>query len=140
MSILGTRVLRREDPDLLTGGASYVDDLQPENLAYVTYLTSPIAHARIRSIDMEAAKAAPGVLGVFIAADLPFLQIEGQLVKGDDAAEAHGDVVDFEQSHLCRVPPPYRLRAASRRVGRVRRHRPKPCDGRHSGAAKPYSP
>jgi carbon-monoxide dehydrogenase large subunit len=47
MSIRGTRVPRREDPDLLTGGASYVDDLQPENLAYVTYVTSPTAHARV---------------------------------------------------------------------------------------------
>jgi carbon-monoxide dehydrogenase large subunit len=72
MSILGTRVLRREDPDLLTGAGTYVDGLRPENLAYVTYVTSPIAHARIRSIDVGAARQAPGVLGVFTAADLPF--------------------------------------------------------------------
>ncbi|MEA3214633.1 MAG: aerobic carbon-monoxide dehydrogenase large subunit, partial [Acidimicrobiia bacterium] len=72
MSILGTRVLRREDPDLLTGAGTYVDGLRPENLAYVTYVTSPIAHARIRSIEVEAARQAPGVLGVFTAADLPF--------------------------------------------------------------------
>jgi CO/xanthine dehydrogenase Mo-binding subunit len=72
MSILGTRVLRREDPDLLTGDAHFVDDTQPEHVAHVTHVTSPIAHAAITRVDVEAAKAAPGVLGVFTAADLPF--------------------------------------------------------------------
>ena len=72
MSILGTRVLRREDPDLLRGEGTYVDGLRPEGLAHVTYVTSPVAHARIRSLDASAAREAPGVLGVFTADDLPF--------------------------------------------------------------------
>ena len=45
-SILGTRVLRREDPDLITGRAAYVDDIAPADAAHVVYVTSPVAHAR----------------------------------------------------------------------------------------------
>ncbi len=72
MSILGTRVLRIEDPKFLTTGAVYVDDLRDPRLAgagHVTYVRSMVAHARI-TVDTAAAEAAPGVLGVFTAADL----------------------------------------------------------------------
>ncbi len=70
MSILGNRVVRREDPALLTVGGTYVDDVALEGAAYVTYARSPVAHARITSIDVEAARGAPGVVAVFTAADL----------------------------------------------------------------------
>jgi len=70
-SILGTRVLRREDPALITGRAAYVDDIAPADAAHVVYVTSPIAHARITALDVEDARRAPGVLAVFTAADLP---------------------------------------------------------------------
>ncbi len=73
MSILGTRVLRREDSALLTGGGGYVDNLHPDGVVHVTYVTATVAHARIASIDTSEALAAPGVLGVFLADDLlPF--------------------------------------------------------------------
>ncbi|MPY91482.1 MAG: molybdopterin-dependent oxidoreductase [Acidimicrobiia bacterium] len=78
MSILGTRVLRREDPDLLTGSGSYVDNLQPEGLAHVTYVTSPVAHARVTGLDLADARGAPGVLGVYVAADLETFGLEWQ--------------------------------------------------------------
>ena len=73
MSIVGTRVVRREDRDLITAGGTYVDDLRSEALsgaAHAVFVRSPIAHARIGGIDVSAAKEAPGVLGVFTAADL----------------------------------------------------------------------
>ncbi|MER6797953.1 xanthine dehydrogenase family protein molybdopterin-binding subunit, partial [Amycolatopsis mediterranei] len=73
MSIVGTRVVRREDRDLITAGGTYVDDLRVEALsgaAHAVFVRSPIAHARIGGIDVSAAKEAPGVLGVFTAADL----------------------------------------------------------------------
>src|SRR3954469_10767005 len=71
VSILGTRVLRVEDPKFLTTGGVYVDDLRDPRLSgagHVTYVRSVMAHARI-SVDASAALAAPGVLGVFTAAD-----------------------------------------------------------------------
>jgi carbon-monoxide dehydrogenase large subunit len=70
MSILGNRVLRREDVKFLTSGATYVDDLDLPGAAWVTYVRSPVAHGRITSIDVEAAKAAPGVIDVVTGADI----------------------------------------------------------------------
>ena len=73
MSIMGTRVVRTEDPLFLSRGATYTDDLTDERLTGALHLTlvrSPLAHGRITGIDVEAAKATPGVVGVFTAADL----------------------------------------------------------------------
>ncbi|HEX3243970.1 MAG TPA: molybdopterin cofactor-binding domain-containing protein [Chloroflexota bacterium] len=65
----GTSVKRREDPRLITGRGTYVDDVQSTGLVYMALLRSPHAHARIRSINTEAAKNAPGVVGVYTGAD-----------------------------------------------------------------------
>ena len=73
MSILGTRVVRTEDPRLLTAGGTYVDDVNAPELqgaARVTFVRSPIAHALITGIDACAALAAPGVIAVLTVADL----------------------------------------------------------------------
>lgn len=73
MSILGTRVVRTEDPRLLTVGGTYVDDLRVPELdgaARVTFVRSPIAHAMITGIDTELARQAPGVVAVLTAADM----------------------------------------------------------------------
>ena len=73
-SILGNRVLRKEDPKFLTSGGVYVDDLLDEPLladaAYVTYVRSSVAHAVINGIDSSDALAMPGVLAIYTAADL----------------------------------------------------------------------
>ena len=74
MSIMGTRVLRTEDPRLLTHGGVYTDDLRVPELtgaAYVTVVRSPLAHALITGIDTSAAAGMPGVVAVLTAADLP---------------------------------------------------------------------
>jgi carbon-monoxide dehydrogenase large subunit len=70
MSILGTRVVRTEDPRLLTVGGMFVDDLPLDGALWATYVRSPIAHARIQSIDTTAALDGPGVVAVFTAADI----------------------------------------------------------------------
>ncbi len=70
MSILGNRVVRREDPGFLTGSATYVDDLQLDGATHLVYARSILAHARIASIDVSEAAAAPGVVGVFTADDI----------------------------------------------------------------------
>jgi carbon-monoxide dehydrogenase large subunit len=72
-SILGTRVQRLEDPEFLTTGATYTEDLVDERLTgalRVTFVRAPIAHARIVSIDTSAAAAADGCVAVITAADL----------------------------------------------------------------------
>src|SRR5271168_2964664 len=66
---LGQPVSRFEDPRLLRGGGRYVDDMVLPRMVFGHVLRSPHAHARIRSIDTTAAKAAPGVLAVLTGAD-----------------------------------------------------------------------
>src|SRR6266704_1549282 len=63
-------VRRREDPRLITGTGEFIDDLRVPGCLHAAMLRSPHAHARIRAIDVSAAKKAPGVVGVFTAADL----------------------------------------------------------------------
>jgi carbon-monoxide dehydrogenase large subunit len=73
MSILGTRVIRTEDPKLLTSGGVYVDDLREpelEGAARVTFVRSTVAHARITGIDTSEALAQPGVIAVLTVADM----------------------------------------------------------------------
>src|ERR687887_2316593 len=67
---IGAAVLRKEDRRFLTGAGTYTDDIKRPHQAYAQIVRSPHAHARIRSIDTAAAKAAQGVLGVFTGADL----------------------------------------------------------------------
>ncbi|MFM2070108.1 MAG: hypothetical protein RLZZ623_371 [Actinomycetota bacterium] len=73
-SILGNRVLRKEDPKFLTTGGKYVDDLLDEPLlagaAHVTYVRSSVAHGTITSIDVSAALECPGVIAIYTAQDL----------------------------------------------------------------------
>jgi aerobic carbon-monoxide dehydrogenase large subunit len=70
VSPLGRPVPRTEDGPLVTGRGRYVADLELPGAASVVFVNSPIAHARIASVDVSAARAAPGVLAVVTAADL----------------------------------------------------------------------
>jgi carbon-monoxide dehydrogenase large subunit len=66
---IGQPVSRFEDPRLVRGGGRYVDDMALPGMAFGYVLRSPHAHAKVRSIDVTAAKAAPGVLAVLTGAD-----------------------------------------------------------------------
>jgi aerobic carbon-monoxide dehydrogenase large subunit len=66
---IGQAVPRFEDPRLVRGGGRYVDDIVLPGMAFGYVLRSPHAHARIRAIDAEKARAAPGVLAVLTGAD-----------------------------------------------------------------------
>src|SRR4051812_11734920 len=73
MSILGTRVVRTEDPLFLTRGAVYTDDLTDERLTgalHATFVRSQVAHGMLVSVDTSAALAAPGVVAVVTADDV----------------------------------------------------------------------
>jgi len=71
MKLFGARVQRVEDPDLLRGRGCFVDDIHMAGTLHAVFARSPHAHARVRSIAMEKARAAPGVHGIFTLADLP---------------------------------------------------------------------
>lgn len=66
---IGQPVSRFEDPRLLRGQGRYINDVNLHGQTYAVFLRSPHAHARIRSIDTTAARAAPGVLAVYTGAD-----------------------------------------------------------------------
>ena len=69
-AMVGTSVKRREDPRLITGQATYVDDIKLLGMLHMAVLRSPYGHARINSIKTDAARKLPGVVAVYTAADL----------------------------------------------------------------------
>ena len=67
---IGRAMKRVEDPRLIKGIGTYIDDLRLPGLLHACILRSPYAHARIQRIDTAAAKAIPGVVGVFTGAEV----------------------------------------------------------------------
>jgi len=68
--VVGRAIKRREDPKLITGKGNYLDDIKLQGMLHVAILRSPYAHAKITSIDTSRAKAFPGVVDVFVGADM----------------------------------------------------------------------
>jgi carbon-monoxide dehydrogenase large subunit len=81
MTKFGTsqNVLRKEDVRFLKGEGRYMDDATPEGTLHAVFLRSPVAHAKLLSLDTADAAAMPGVVAVYTAADL-----EGGLVNAMD--------------------------------------------------------
>ncbi len=69
-AMLGSPIKRREDPRLITGQATYVDDIKLPGMLHMVVLRSPYGHARINSIKTDAARTHPGVRAVYTAQDL----------------------------------------------------------------------
>jgi carbon-monoxide dehydrogenase large subunit len=69
-TLLGEPIKRKEDPRLIQGRAHYVDDLKLDGMLYLTFVRSPHAHARLKSMDVAAARSTPGVVAVYTGADL----------------------------------------------------------------------
>ncbi len=69
-----------EDPELLTGRAGFVGDLKIPGCLVAAFVRSPHAHARVRSVDTQAAASAPGVVAVYSAADLDLSPVSGLFV------------------------------------------------------------
>jgi carbon-monoxide dehydrogenase large subunit len=67
---IGQAVLRKEDPELITGQASYIDNHTMPGMAWMALVRPPYVHARIDAIDTSAAASMPGVIAVFTAGDL----------------------------------------------------------------------
>ena len=68
-TMIGAKIHRREDPRLISGHGRYVDDMTRPGMLHMAVVRSPLAHAKIRSIDLTAAKKAPGVQAVYTFAD-----------------------------------------------------------------------
>jgi aerobic carbon-monoxide dehydrogenase large subunit len=67
---VGGGILRKEDPELLTGAARFIDDMSIPGMLWASFVRSPFAHATINSVDTSRAASMPGVKGVYSGADL----------------------------------------------------------------------
>ena len=97
------RMLRKEDPRFIRGMGRYVDDIQLPGMLHLAILRSPVAHARIVSIDVSAAQAHPKVKAVITGADLaaqnlawmPTLSNDVQAVLATDKVRFQDQEVAF---------------------------------------------
>src|SRR2546428_10234983 len=69
-TLFGSGIKRREDPRLITGKATYTDDVKLPGLLYAAVLRSTYAHAKLRKVDVAKAKQATGVVAVYTGADV----------------------------------------------------------------------
>lgn len=67
---IGEKVKRTEDARLIRGIGHYVDDIKLADTLHVAFLRSPYGHAKINSINTDAAKSAPGVTAVYVGTDI----------------------------------------------------------------------
>src|SRR5262245_21131773 len=92
-SLLGTVVRRVEDPELLVGRSTFVDNLGERDTLHAVFVRSSFAHARITALDTTQAAAAPGVVAVLTAADLgdrpvpPFAVVNPRIARGPLATD-----------------------------------------------------
>jgi carbon-monoxide dehydrogenase large subunit len=86
-SLVGVPVRRVEDPTLLRGQATYIDNLDLPGVLHLAFVRSPMAHAEITGLDASEARAMPGVVAVYSSADLDFpdhtgmMQLHPQVVR-----------------------------------------------------------
>ncbi len=85
-------VKRREDPRLITGAGRYTDDIRPEGCLHAMFVRSTHAHAHF-SANADAARAMPGVAGVFLAASLTFSSETARPRLCSDTAKFVGDAI-----------------------------------------------
>jgi len=84
----GASIKRSEDPRILTGAGRYVDDIKLPGMLHAAFVRSPLAHARVVTVDVSAARALPGVVAVFTGAELEEITVPGPdalmtLIGGD---------------------------------------------------------
>ncbi len=96
MSIVGRNIPHDSAAGHVTGESLYVDDISPaRNELFVDFFPSPVSHGRIRSVDLAAAAAVPGIVGLFTAADL-HSNLFGPII-GDELLLAEDTVVFMGQ-------------------------------------------
>ncbi len=116
---IGKRVLRNEDPRLLTGQAQFVDDVEIPGLLHAAFLRSDHAHARLLGMDVSVARQRPGEAGhrrghPLVPGDH---SLDGPLLRGEDLVEqglgtarhspslSHGAVGEGAQARATKKEP-----------------------------------
>jgi carbon-monoxide dehydrogenase large subunit len=99
---IGPPVTRKEDRRFLTGQGQYVADIELARQTYAVFVYSPHAHARIRSIDTEAAARTPGVFAVLTAEEWAADGL-GTLVPGFMAEDVGGPPADRVKTRFAAI-------------------------------------
>ena len=73
----GASIKRSEDPRILTGAGRYVDDIKLPGMLHAAFVRSPLAHGRVLSVDVSAARTLPGVVAALTGADLETMTVPG---------------------------------------------------------------
>ena len=110
---VGASVKRSEDPRILTGRGRYIDDVQLPGMLHATFVRSTMAHANITSVDVDEARALPGVVAVYTGDDIQALLNPERAAAVDVPGTARACV-----QHPCHHQGP-----ARRRSHRARRRR-----------------
>ncbi len=100
---LGARVPRVDVEEKVTGTGLYPDDVYMDGMIYASAVRSAYPRARVLAIHAEEAKALPGVVGVFTAADIPGNNKVGHLKKDWDTMIAVGDITHYLGDAICLV-------------------------------------
>ena len=110
---MGHSVPRKEDPRFIRGKGNYVDDLKLPGMLHLDIVRSPMAHARIKSIDAEKALALPGVLAVITGKDLEQYNLAWMpTLMGDTQMVLPVDTVKFDGQEVAAVLATDRYTAA----------------------------
>ena len=100
---LGARVPRVDVEEKVTGTGIYPDDVYMDGMIYASAVRSQYPRARVLAIHAEEARALPGVVGVFTAADIPGSNKVGHLKKDWDTMIAVGDITHYLGDAICVV-------------------------------------
>ena len=101
---IGCSRKRKEDARFIRGKGNYVDDIKLPDMVFGDFVRSPYAHARIKGIDADAAKALPGVLAVLTADDLKPLNLHWMpTLAGDSQAVLADEKVHFQNQEVAFV-------------------------------------
>lgn len=104
--MVGARVRRKEDPRLITGSSTYVDDVQLPGILHAAFVRSPYPHGILNGVDTAAAEAAPGVIAVITASNLhDYLASADTLARGEDTGEENTGETEEEVDGAIHVPP-----------------------------------
>ena len=120
-------VRRREDPRLITGHGTYTGDVAREGWLRAAFVRSTHAHARIVSIDRETAASMPGVVGVFVAADLGLKPQEAPAMDRFARPPLAAEVVRFVGDAIAVVVAETRAGAADAAAAVFVEYEPLPC-------------
>lgn len=110
---MGESRLRKEDARFIQGKGNYVDDIKLPDMVHMDIVRSPVAHARIKKINKEAALQVPGVIAVLTAEDLKPLKLHWMpTLAGDVAAVLADEKVHFQMQEVAVVIATDRYAAA----------------------------